>query len=66
VIDRANRSRWQEEGSLTLGERAHREVEQKISGWEPTGLGEAEEKELVQLMEQAARNYGMEKLPDRE
>ncbi|MFC1627762.1 trimethylamine methyltransferase family protein [Gemmatimonadota bacterium] len=66
AIDRANRSRWQEEGSLTLGERAHREVEQKISDWEHPGLGEAEERELVQLMEEAARNYGMEKLPDRE
>jgi len=27
VIDRANRSRWKEEGALTLEERAHREVE---------------------------------------
>ncbi len=27
AIDRANRSRWQEEGSLTLRERAHREVD---------------------------------------
>ncbi len=66
VIDRANRSRWQEEGSLTLGERAHREVEQKITDWEPTGLGEMEEKELVQLMEEAARKFGLDRLPDRE
>lgn len=66
AIDRANRSRWQEEGSLTLGERAHREVEQKIADWVPSGLGEMEEKELVRLMEEAARKYGLERLPDRE
>lgn len=66
TIDRANRSRWQEEGSLTLGERAHREVEQKVSDWEPAGPGEAEKNELVRLMEAAARRYGLDRLPDRE
>ncbi|MFC1499660.1 trimethylamine methyltransferase family protein [Candidatus Zixiibacteriota bacterium] len=66
AIDRANRSRWQEEGSLTLGERAHRDVEKKIAAWESTGLGDTEMKELVKLMEEAARRYGLERLPGRE
>jgi len=66
TIDRANRSRWQEEGSLTLGERAHREVEQKLADWEPGGIGETEQAELVRLMEAEVRRYGLEELPERE
>jgi trimethylamine--corrinoid protein Co-methyltransferase len=65
AIDRANRSRWQEEGGLTLGERAHREVEEKIAAWEPAGTGEAEEQDLVRLMEDAVRRHGMDTLPER-
>ncbi len=65
VIDRANRSRWHEEGSLTLGERANREVERLISEWEPPGLPETTERELIELMETEARRYGMDRLPER-
>ncbi|MFC1529670.1 trimethylamine methyltransferase family protein [Gemmatimonadota bacterium] len=66
TIDRANRSRWQEEGSLTLGDRAHREVEQKLADWEPVGIGETEQAELTRLMEAAVRRYGLDELPVRE
>jgi len=38
VIDRANRSRWIEEGEKTLFERAHEEVEKLITSYQPSQL----------------------------
>jgi len=66
VIDRANRSRWQEEGSLTLGERARLEVDRLVGEWQPVGLDPAVLTELTDLMETEARRYGLDRLPDRE
>ena len=65
VIDRANLSRWREEGSLTLGERAHQEVERLIGEWQPSRLDAERSKELCTLMEREARRWGMDKLPNR-
>ena len=65
VIDRANLSRWREDGSLTLGERAHREVERLVGAWQPSRLAAERKKELCALMEREARRWGMEKLPAR-
>lgn len=62
VIDRANRRRWQEEGSLTLLERAHIEVEKLIEDYEPSRLPDSTKKELTKLMEGEAHRYGMENL----
>ncbi len=66
AIDRANRPRWIEEGGHTLGERAHAEVEAKITAWEPTGLGDDVRSELIRRMEEEARSAGADRLPDRE
>jgi trimethylamine--corrinoid protein Co-methyltransferase len=66
VIDRANRSRWQEEGGLTLGERARREVERLLTSYTPSRLPAETVRELVRLMEAEARRAGMEALPARE
>ncbi len=63
VIDRANRARWLEEGSLSLYQRAHREVERLIEDYRPSGLDDNVKKELTSLMENEAKRYGMEKLP---
>ena len=65
VIDRANRSRWEEEGSLSLGDRAHREVERLIKNYEPSQLSEEIKKELIKLMEREAQRYGQDSLPER-
>jgi trimethylamine---corrinoid protein Co-methyltransferase len=65
VIDRANLSRWREEGSLTLGQRANQEVERLIGAWKPSRLAAEKKKELCILMEKEARRWGMEKLPAR-
>jgi trimethylamine---corrinoid protein Co-methyltransferase len=65
VIDRANLSRWREDGSLTLGQRAHQEVERLVKAWTPSRLAGERKKELRRLMEAEARRWGMDKLPDR-
>jgi len=65
VIDRANRARWKEEGALTLGERAHQEVEKLIESYQSTTLSKEIRKELIKLMEKEALRYGQEKLPER-
>lgn len=64
VIDRASHERWQEQGSLSLVERAHREVERLIGEYEPSSLASEVKKELTRIMEADARRCGMEKLPD--
>ncbi len=66
VIDRASRSRWEEEGALTLNERAHREVERLLRDYEPSGLSQEIKHELVRLMEKEAQRYGQDHLPERE
>jgi trimethylamine--corrinoid protein Co-methyltransferase len=63
AIDRANRSRWREEGSLTLGERTHREVEQIVAKHTPSSLSDDTKTELTRLMTAEAQRYGMDALP---
>jgi trimethylamine--corrinoid protein Co-methyltransferase len=64
VIDRANRSRWKEEGGLSLEKRAGQEVEEHMSEYEPVRLSPQVMKELKGLMETEARRVGMDKLPE--
>lgn len=63
VINRATRNRWQEEGALTLLEKAHNEVEKLIKQSTASRLPESTKKELIKRMEDEARHYGMEHLP---
>jgi trimethylamine--corrinoid protein Co-methyltransferase len=63
VIDRANLSRWREEGALTLKERATQEVTRLIDSYQPSPLPEDMKSELTRRMEEEARRYGMENLP---
>ncbi len=65
VIDRANSSRWLEEGGLTLHERAAKEVEKLIDSYEPSSLPDDVKSELERLMTAEARRFGMDRLPDR-
>ncbi|KPK89613.1 hypothetical protein AMJ80_09555 [bacterium SM23_31] len=65
VIDRANRSRWKEEGALTLEERAHRNVEKLLKDYVPSGLHGEIKNELIKLMDKEARRYGQDSLPER-
>jgi len=63
VIDRANRSRWQEDGDLTLLQRAQVEIAEHIGNYEPSRLAADIKQELTRLMTAEARRYGMESLP---
>ena len=63
AIDRAHRSRWESEGALTLGQRAHREVERLLESYEPSDLPDYIKKDLVKRMGEEARHHGQENLP---
>lgn len=63
AIDRANRSRWQEEGGRTLCQRAHSEVEKLVEEYQPTTLPDDIKKDMTRLMEAEAARYGMDSLP---
>ena len=65
TIDRANRARWKMDGSLTLGERANREVEKYLNNYKPSDLAQTVKSDLIKLMETEARRYEMDKLPER-
>lgn len=65
VIDRANHSRWEEEGSLTLKQRANSEVEKLLGEYEDSALSADTKKELTNLMQAEAKKFGMDKLPER-
>jgi trimethylamine--corrinoid protein Co-methyltransferase len=64
VIDRANRTRLEQEGGKSLFKRAHAEIEKLIRDYVPSKLPEHIKKELTKLMQVEARRYGMEKLPE--
>jgi trimethylamine--corrinoid protein Co-methyltransferase len=63
VINRANRMRWEEEGSPTLHERAQREIERMSKSYKPSRLPDDAKRELTKLMQAEARRYGMKELP---
>ncbi|MBN2593147.1 MAG: trimethylamine methyltransferase family protein [Sedimentisphaerales bacterium] len=63
VIDRARRSRWEEKGSLTLGQRAHQEVQKLLDNYQPPDLPEEVKIELTKLMTAEARRHGQNSLP---
>jgi trimethylamine--corrinoid protein Co-methyltransferase len=64
VINRANLSRWEDEGSLSLAERANQEIDRLLNEYQPSGLSKDIKKELTRRMEDEARLYGMDKLPE--
>ncbi len=63
AIDRANRSRWQEEGSFSLRQRAHQKAERLVAEYQPSKLGDDTKKDLTRLMQTEAGRYGMDQLP---
>ncbi len=63
VIDRANSSRWKEEGSLTIGERATKEIERLLQAYEPASLDDDTIVEMTGIMKREAARFGMDSLP---
>jgi trimethylamine--corrinoid protein Co-methyltransferase len=66
VIDRANQARWLDDGGLTLRERAVREVSRLTASYTPSRVSDQVRRDLVSVMERAARRHGMQTLPARE
>lgn len=66
VIERANRARWEAEGSSTLRARAHSEVARMLEAWEPPRLAATVTAEIEAIMAREARRHGLERLPARE
>lgn len=63
VIDRANVSRWREEGSLTLIQRAQSDVRRLIDEYQPSTLSGDQKKSLTTIMEREALQVNMDRLP---
>ncbi len=63
TIDRANRSRWQQEGASTLGDRAHVEVNKLLEQYTPSAISGDTKNELTKLMVAEAKRHGMDALP---
>ena len=63
IIDRANRSRWERDGSTTLFQRAQEEVKKCLRDYQPSRIADDVKTELKDLMETEARRYGMDRLP---
>jgi len=64
LIDRSNRSRWEADGSRTLGERARGEVERIVASSQPSPLPDTMRSDLHDLMSAEAGRWGMDRLPD--
>ncbi len=64
VIERANLDRWREEGSMTLGEKAHREVNILLDNYQPPDTANEIKLVLTSLMTEEAKKYGMDKIPE--
>ncbi|MFI5253743.1 MAG: trimethylamine methyltransferase family protein [Bacteroidota bacterium] len=65
VINRANRARWEEDGSSTIHDRAAHELKNALKNYAPSPLPDDVKRSLVKLMETEARRYGMTRLPER-
>jgi len=64
VIDRANLSRWTEEGCVELGERARREVARLVRAHQPSRLPGEAKAALAERMAAEARRHGLDRLPE--
>jgi trimethylamine--corrinoid protein Co-methyltransferase len=64
VINRANNARWVEEGSSTMGERAHAEVERLLGRYQPPPLPGDIRRDLLDIMQASAKLHGQDTLPE--
>ena len=64
VINRANNARWVEEGSSTMGDRAHAEVERLLRRYQPPSLPGDTRRDLLDIMQASAKLHGQDTLPE--
>ena len=63
VIDRGSVRAWQQNGSLDALARAKTRVQELLAAYEPPAFDEQLVKETVSLIENLAKQAGMDKLP---
>ncbi|MEE9190300.1 MAG: trimethylamine methyltransferase family protein [Candidatus Neomarinimicrobiota bacterium] len=65
TVNRANRSRWQEEGAKSFKERAAQQVIDLTSKYQSNSLSDEKRSELIKRMEKEAQSHGQKSLPPR-
>ena len=65
VINRMNRSQWEEQGSETLTQRAARQIENLLTSYQPSRLSQNVQQELIKLMQTEAQHHGHDQMPAR-
>jgi trimethylamine--corrinoid protein Co-methyltransferase len=65
VVDRAPRPRWVEDGASLLGERIQARVARILEAHTPPPLADGVEEAMTGIMATAARNAGLDHLPER-
>ncbi|UCC87236.1 MAG: trimethylamine methyltransferase family protein [Anaerolineales bacterium] len=63
VVDRGSLSGWRDAGSKTTLDRAHDQVRSLLAAYQPRSLPGEVRRTLYDIMERAARQFGMEHLP---
>jgi len=66
VIDRKNYKRWEKEGKKDIVQRAREEAVRLIEQYRPKEISKETSRELDRIMLDAAKKYGMDKLPSLE
>lgn len=64
VIDRSSVDEWERNGAKTAFERASDRVEALVNAYEPVAVSGAVRAELHEITLNAAKKFGMDKLPD--
>jgi trimethylamine--corrinoid protein Co-methyltransferase len=63
VIDRDDKDVWIQKGATTAEDKAHQEVKRILASHTPLPLSGEIDRELMRIMEQDAKKYGLERLP---
>ncbi|MBU8869267.1 MAG: trimethylamine methyltransferase family protein [Gemmatimonadales bacterium] len=64
ILERANQSRWLEEGASTLPQRARDQADALVASWQPPGFESEVFAGLIERMTAACRAHGQDELPE--
>ncbi len=64
VINRKKRSRWEAEGSPSMEQEAHHQIDELLANYQPSQLSGEIKQHLLTLMKKEAKKYGQDILPE--
>ena len=64
VINRKKRSRWETDGSRSMEQEAHIQVEKLLQSYQPSRLSKEIKRHLLELMKNEAGKFGQTELPE--